>query len=485
MPLDYDTIEILRANHPAWRLLRSDHAALIVSFLNRAFIESRSRNIPEADLIEALEDQLFQLRERLGQGQFPRLAKEYLNEWVTSEKAWLRKFYPKGNDVPHYDLTPATEKAIAWLDSLADQAFIGTESRLLTLFELLRQMGEGSETDPSTRLIELRKRRDEIDNQISRVVDGDLPMLDGPALRDRFLQFTQLAKELLGDFRQVEVNFRQLDRTVRERIALWEGGKGTLLEDIMGERDVIADSDQGRSFHAFWDFLMSSRRQDELKRRLEQILELPALSELNPDPALRKVHYDWLEAGEHTQRTVAELSKQLRRFLDDKAWLENRRIMDLLHRIETKALMLRDSPPSAPSFMEIADVKVSVDLPFERPLHRPATKVVLKDTVEQGTGDDVDPSALYGQHVVDKAVLAGNIRQCLNGQSQISLHALAQRYPLTHGLAELVTYLDLGSVRFQSAVDESHTDSVRWAIAEPDGAALEREATLARVIFIK
>jgi hypothetical protein len=32
---------------------------------------------------------------------------------------------------------------------------------------------------------------------------------------------------------------------------------------------------------------------------------------------LKRVHYDWLEAGEHTQRTVALLSQELRRFLDD------------------------------------------------------------------------------------------------------------------------------------------------------------------------
>ncbi len=76
----------------------------------------------------------------------------------------------------------------------------------------------------------------------------------------------QGARELLTDFREVEYNFRQLDRRVRERIALWEGSKGALLEEIMGERDLIADSDQGRSFRAFWDFLLSSRRQEELTR---------------------------------------------------------------------------------------------------------------------------------------------------------------------------------------------------------------------------
>ena len=79
---------------------------------------------------------------------------------------------------------------------------------------------------------------------------------------------TQTLDGLLADFREVEQNFRTLDRAVRERIALWEGGKGTLLEEIFGERDVIADSDQGRSFRAFWDFLMSPARQEELTELL-------------------------------------------------------------------------------------------------------------------------------------------------------------------------------------------------------------------------
>jgi hypothetical protein len=167
-----------------------------------------------------------------------------------------------------------------------------------------------------------------------------------PALRDRFQQFIAMARELLADFREVEHNFRGLDRRVRERIALWEGAKGALLEEIMGERDAIADSDQGRSFRAFWDFLMSSRRQEELTALLERVLTLPAVAELRPDARTRRVHYDWLEAGEHTQRTVAQLSQQLRRFLDDQAWLENRRIMDILHGIEAKALALRETPPA-------------------------------------------------------------------------------------------------------------------------------------------
>ena len=60
-----------------------------------------------------------------------------------------------------------------------------------------------------------------------------------------------MAKALLSDFRQVEQNFRDLDRGVREQIATFDGEKGALLDTIFGEHDVIVESDEGKSFRAF------------------------------------------------------------------------------------------------------------------------------------------------------------------------------------------------------------------------------------------
>jgi hypothetical protein len=484
MSLDHATLELLRQTHPAWRLLRSDHAPLVASFLHRVFIAPNLRVMARADLAEALEDELFGLRARLGAEAMPKSALDYLDDWAASDKAWLRKFYAPGTDEPQFDLTPATEKAIAWLGTLTQRSFVGTESRLLTLFELLKQMSEGSETDPQARIAELHKRRDEIDAEIARVVAGDIPLLDDTALKDRFQQFVALARELLTDFREVEQNFRGLDRRVRERIALWEGSKGELLEDIMGERDAIADSDQGRSFRAFWDFLMSSSRQEELSALLERVLALAPVAELKPDPRTRRVHYDWLEAGEHTQRTVAQLSQQLRRFLDDQAWLENRRIMDILHGIEAKALALRDTAPSG-AVMHIADTAADIELPMERPLHTPPLKPLIADVALEAGDADLDAAALYGQIVIDKAQLARHIRHALQDRSQITLRELCEMQPLQHGLAELVAYLQLAGDTFKTVVDEASVDVVVWRGLGADGSERAKQASLPRVIFVR
>ena len=484
MTLDYPTLEALRTHHPAWRLLRSDHAPLVASFLHRVFIEPNVRVMPAADLAEALEDELYALRQQLGEESFPKSALAYLDDWAAPDKGWLRKFYRPGTDEPQFDLTPATEKAIAWLGQLAERSFVGTESRLLTLVTLLKQMSEGSDADPARRIDELQKRRSEIDAEISRVQSGDVPLLDATALKERFLQFTQLARDLLSDFREVEHNFRQLDRRVRERIAFWEGSKGALLDDVMGERDAIADSDQGRSFRAFWDFLLSGRRQEELTGLLDRVLALPPVAELGPDARLRRVHYDWLEAGEHTQRTVALLSQQLRRFLDDQAWLENRRIMDLLRSIESRSLALRESPPAG-DVMTIAEAAADIELPFERPLHAPPLKAVIAERALQAGDDDVDPAALYGQVVVDKARLDRHVRQVLQSRTQVTLRELIDGQPLEQGLAELVTYLQLGSEAYEAVVDESVTDLIAWQAVAHDGATVRRAARLPRVIFVR
>ena len=478
--LDYTTLELLRLNHPAWRLLRSEHAPLVASFLNRVFIAPNVRVMAQSDLAEALEDELFGLRLRLDANAFPKPALDYLNDWAANDKAWLRKFYRHGSDEPYFDLTPATEKACAWLTTLSERAFVGTESRLLMLFELLKQMSDGSETDPQARIAELHKRRAEIDAEIARIEDGHIPLLDDTGLKDRFQQFTALARELLTDFREVEHNFRGLDRRVRERIALWGGAKGALLEEIMGERDAIADSDQGKSFRAFWDFLMSSRRQEELTRLLERVLSLPPVADLQPDIRTRRIHYDWLEAGEHTQRTVAQLSQQLRRFLDDQAWLENRRIMDILHGIEAKAIAVRGEPPPG-EFMAVDDNAADLELPMERPLYSAPLKARIADAVLETDDGEVDAGALFSQTVIDKAALSRHIRHALQTRAQISLSELLDSRPLQQGLAELVAYLHLAGETFKSVVDEAVIDTVSW---QSDDGRMKR-AHLPRVIFVR
>lgn len=480
MNMDRATLELLRHQHPAWQLLCAHHAPLVASFLHAVFVEPNVRSVSQAELGEALEDRLYLLREEGDVESFPRHGLEYLNDWAQSERGWLRKFYPQGSDEPHFELTPATEKALAWLAQLTDRPFVGTESRLLTVFELLKQMSYGTEADPDVRVRELERQRDEIDEQIARIQAGEVSLMDDVAVRERFQQFQAMARELLADFRELEHNFRMLDRSVREKIALFDGSKGELLDEIISDHDLISDSDQGRSFQAFWEFLMSQPRQEELTQLLDKVLGLPALAEDRPDPRLRRIHHDWLESGEHTQRMVARLSQQLRRFLDDRAWLENRRIFEILSGLEARALAARDDQPSG-HFMEVDGLGTRVELPMERKLFSPPTRPVIAGSPLESGEVELDASALYDLAIVDKAELAERVRRSLQSRSQITLRELVAAHPLRYGLAELVGYLQVASEQRDSVIDEDTVDVVEWSA----GGSLSRRARLPRVIFVR
>jgi Protein of unknown function (DUF3375) len=241
--ISFDEIAWLRANSPAWRLLRADSAPLVLGFLYRVFVADNIRSIAGTELASRLDDELYALNERTP-GSFPKPAKNYLDDWASPESGWLRKYYLEGTDEPWFDATPAVEKALQWVRALGERDFVGTESRLNTIFDLLRQIVFGTETDPQAGIEELRRRRREIDDEIERIESGELSILDSSEVRDRYQQFSATARELLADFREVEENFRKLDRQLREKIAGWQGGKGELLDDVLGSRESIAGSDQ-------------------------------------------------------------------------------------------------------------------------------------------------------------------------------------------------------------------------------------------------
>ncbi|MBN2038795.1 MAG: DUF3375 domain-containing protein [Spirochaetes bacterium] len=486
MSISYDHITKLFKSHPALRLLRAESAPLICPFFDKVFIQPNVRFISRSDIVSRLEDMLFHIREIEGEEAYPKNAGAYIDDWSHNDKGWLRKFYPENSDEPYYDLTPATEKALAWIESLTAHSFIGTESRLLTIFELLRQMILGREKDTEARIAELEKKKKELDREIRMVRRGEIKVMDETALRERFMQFSSMARELLSDFRTVEHNFRQLDRNVREKIASWEASKGQLLEQIFGERDAIADSDQGRSFRAFWDFLMSPQSQDELTELLGKVFSMEELSVFHSEKRLRKIHFDWLDAGEQTQRTVASLSGQLRKYLDNKAYLENKRIITILDNIAAAALKAKKNLPTG-TFMSVDSLAPDIKLPLERPLYKFTENAAISAIVAQAEDENIDYHSLFDQIYVDKQSLLANINAELSEKSQIALHDLIARYPLEKGLSELVTYISIAGEDNLAVINDEQCVTVEWdtTTGKPpsNGRYTKKKALIPLIIF--
>ncbi|WP_406043284.1 DUF3375 domain-containing protein [Micromonospora sp. NBC_00898] len=195
---------------------------------------------------------------------------------------------------------------------------------------------------------------------------------------------------------------------------------------------------------------------------------------------MNRVQYDWLEAAGRTQATVRLLSEQLRRFLDDQAWLENRRVMDVLRSIEARALALRDVDTSRVR-TSLDDTRVEVVLPMERPLYQPRARHAVNSTSTADPVVDVDMSALFQQVYVDPTRLVAAVRDVLRGASQASLRDIIGAHPPTDGLAELVGYLSLNDASFEVVFNESRRESITWTDSEGN----RRTVTAPSVTFVR
>jgi hypothetical protein len=292
------------------------------------------------------------------------------------------------------------------------------------------------------------------------------------------MQFKQIAQDLRSDFTAVEGNFRELDRDIREEIATYSGKKGELLEQFFGDHNRITNSDEGQSFRAFWDFIMSPDSQEEFSRQLDRVFDLEELGEMRKDNTLRRIHFDWIDAGERTQRTVARLSKQLHRFLDDRVILENRRITEILDNIEKKAFMVKNHNLNG-DWMEVEESKVHINLPIEQPLYSPPLIQELISMIELEDEQEIDTSGLFNLVYIDKARLYKAIESGLMKNEQIRLDELLEKNPLQMGLAELLTYLHIAEDDPFASVSEDVKDFVTWNSTN----GTIRKARFPRVIF--
>lgn len=459
--MDHDYLLKLR-QHPTWRLLCVDNAPLIISFFYRVFIQPNCRSLKQSELAEKLEDTLFHLRQ-IHPDKYPKSAKAYLTDWANGESAFLRKYYAENSDEAEFDLTPASEKSIEWLHSLEQKQFIGTESRLLTVFELLETILQTTQTDPQHRIAELQAQKAEIDAEIARLQQGKVISYDPRQVKERFYQLEETARSLLMDFRQVEENFRQLDRNTREKITTSNKQKGELLDDIFGEHDEIGDSDQGKSFQAFWGLLMSPSKQEEFNQLIQKVLALEEVKSCEPDELLPKMKYHLLEAGEKVQRTSSSLVEQLRRYLDDQVWLENKRIMSIIHEVEKSAIVVKQNPPKDKDFTLLDDIKAAIELSVSRALFRPPSRPLISEEKLTAGMAEFNSDLLYTQHYVDIEMLQARINKALQNKQQITLLELCQQHPIEKGLSELIAYMNIASLDSSNALIDSEKEvSISW-----------------------
>jgi hypothetical protein len=471
--MSFHSLQNLRSYHPSWRLLAATSAPSIISFLYSVFVSENCRELPEYILVGKLEQHLARIEEQTD-------IKWLLTHWSDDSQGYLRKFYPAGSDEVHYDLTSAAQKAIEWVESLYTRSFIGTESRLMLVFQLFHEIARQSDEDPERRMQELERRKSELDDEMLRVIDGHISVLEPVQIKERYMQAMNLSREILSDFRAVEQNFRELRRNMQEKISKWDEGKGKLLGSFFRDQDNIQQSDQGRSFAAFFDFLLSKAAQDDFEQTIREVGALDAVKQIPGSQNAHRIIRDWVDGSKHVQETLAAVSEQLRRYVDETFLAEERRINQTIKGILGSAVTLRNDPPSG-VILELDAQSPKLILPFDRPLYI-APESLRMDDVELSYGDDSggDHSALYSTISVDKTVLLRQIQHLTEDHDEVSLAQVITVYPIKLGLAELIGYLSLAQDQRVNAALMPHIyEPIRWQ----DSAGYTHKADFCRIVY--
>jgi hypothetical protein len=445
---------------PPVRLLRTQNAPLLLAFLHRVFKQEHRVAIPEGQLRAALEAELEDRRaaEPLAYAQS---AAEYLALWCGDAQGFLRRYYGPGCEEPLYELTSGSEKALLWLESLRETRFVGTESRLESIFSELGLILEQASSDPDERTRRMEEKIQAIRAEIDHIrATGQVASFTPVQINERYSRVLATARELLGDFRQVEENFKRLAREIAERHAQPGVTKGSIVGHLLDSHDALRSSEQGQSFFAFWELLLSPERQAQFQEAVSGVAALPALDPDNQrNQLLRHFVSHLLREGEKVVESHQRMSASLRRVLDTAHLTERRRLGELLREIRQTALSVCDRPPSEEDFFEVEDFP-SVFFSLSRPLWQAPDAVESNGPVELGENEISRDELRRFRNLpqIRLQELRRNVETCLSRDYTITLQQVLDVFPPHNGMMEVIGYLVVATNESRHFVgDETET----------------------------
>ncbi len=456
--MNYDELKILLATAPSVKLLRSRNAALTMSFLYNAFKINEKLIITHHDLVTRLADYMESLnfmeeeeesmQRELSFEDYVGRARRYIDEWCNEENRYLRKFPDETGESVH-ELTTETEKVFQWIDSLKKKEFIGTESRFLDIFTKLKDLVEYSYADPEKRIEELERKKKEIEEQINHIrISGKVEALTDTQIKERFYDVCKLGRELSSDFKEVEQNFKDITRRIYEKQMQADITKGNILGFALDATETLKESDQGKSFYAFWLFLIASDKQEELDQLINQTYGILADREIAaPDPYLRNIKIYLYNAGQKVIGSNHRLADKLSRVVTERFLTERRKTMSLINDIKRAAMENIETPFVKNVFIEI-EGQPDISLTMDRPLGEPPQIANFQNQpidIGNETMDMVDLDAIFNTFEIDKELLRSQINEMLEKENQITLEEIIKTFPVTKGLAEIIAYFSIAT----------------------------------------
>lgn len=459
--MNIDQLKEIIEYSPAIRMIRAKNAQLIVSFLFLVFKQDNKFSMAEDQLLDKLSDYLRYIDfvsdeeyEISASDDYQDKAKKLIQKWTDYE--YLRN-YPDENGVVIYELTSSSEKALAWLCSLEKKEFIGTESKFKSVFSKLKELVEYSTGDTGKRLFELEQKKKEIEAEIQRInITGKVEVFDDFQIRSRINELTQTAKELLSDFREVEENFKNITRRIYQRHTDPSQTKGGILSFAFNSLDELKESDQGKSFYSFWEFLIIKSRQDEWKDLMDKLFCV--LNERNisyDENFLRKLKTYLHHYAQRVYESNDRMAEKLSRIIMENERYERRKIKETIGSIKEAVLQIANQE-STPDFGLVIEESPKINLFLERKItfEKPdLPEFTTQPSASEASITDLTGLAnVYGHLYVDRKKLEKRIMQFLAKQSQVTLKEIIAAFPVEKGLSEIICYFTIAKDRLGKAI---------------------------------
>ncbi|ASZ10368.1 DUF3375 domain-containing protein [Chitinophaga pendula] len=448
--MSVSTLSGLFENSPSVQIIRMRNAHWVLPFLHRVFKTENVFSIPEPALISLLAEELRmhvdgmedleEARIEYGEDEESR-ARKYLQNWVQRR---LLQDFPDANAETQYQLSAHAEKSFQWLQTLEKRQFVGTESRFRFLFQTLREMSEYAQDDRSTRLTELKNKRAEIDKEIKKLeLGGAVTVYTNAQVQERLEWFTRLCYELLSDFREVEDNFKQIHRNIVEQHTKAEVNKGAIVGYAFEAYNALRNSDQGKSFYAFWDFLVSRAGQEDWRSLTENLVQLLEDRGIEMDRSfLQNTKSLLLQYGRNVYDANDKMAEKLSRIITEKEIARHRRLRKQIGNIKELVLQMIDDeePTCGISVTEPASIRLNMERRLNLTPKRVVTSLKQPTNAEEHIADAERFGRMMNISHIDKKHLWQQVENILQEKQTATLREVIETVGLTHGLAEIVAY---------------------------------------------
>jgi len=439
-------------NSPSVELLRLRQRDIIVEFFINVFKnEEEEDNITSERLHSTLSDYLeFKELEKDEENDinvfdsFEEKAKKCIRRWT--DKGFLTNYTE--NEQVYYELTSHTIKTLDWLESLKKKDFIGAESKFKAIFNQLNNLVEFTSDDKEKRIEILESKKREIDQQIKTLEEGEVKVLEDYQIIEKYDQINQSAKELLSDFKEVEDNFKSITKEIYRKHSDSNLKKSDILGFTFDALDELKDSHQGKSFYAFWRFLMDRGLQKKWNDLALELFE--TLSEKNidsEDSFLKGMKNQLYYSGLKVTKANDKMAQKLSRIIKDNQ-VSQKDITDRLIQ-EIKSFLNEISKTNeTPDISIEIDGEFDIDMPLEKGLsYEQKTDITYKNKpilAKNNVFDSDQLSKVFDKNIVDKKMLTNRIRKALSRKKQTTLlDVIKSNGGIEQGLPELFGYFSV------------------------------------------